>query len=652
MHLTKVFPLLCAIAAGGPAQDTGKIHPYLQERLEEAEPGTRVPVYFVLGDRLGYEHWFPRVHRLPLAERRALVIAELRDHAEQTQAEILQYLGEAEEEEEAVGLVSNWVGNLVQVRATPAVIRAVAARTGVESVWYDHAPPRADVEDGIAGPVRFPGSSAPGSLAIGPPTPGDGPLAVNAHKVWDLGFRGEGVVVMNADSGISVNQGDLVNRLWHNRGEIPGNGLDDDNNGFIDDVHGWNFEAGDGVLNDGGGHGTQVAACIVGDGSCSGTVVGVAPDARVMSARLVGETDQWAAVQYALLMGADILTSSHSYKLWFNPPPNYRMHREVGEISLAAGLIRVNSISNDGRDCDTNLQNSKPFNIAAPGNLPPPYLDPNQILAGKLGGVLGVGAWNWHSDSLATSSPCGPSAWSLADLLVRRPDYDSASWKTQDHDDYLWDGGASQGLLKPDITGPSRVTTTAGIGPGCSPTVLGGTSAAAPVTAGCIALWKSANPSLTPEDVGMIVHQTARDRGEVPGKENNWGAGVIDAFAGLKRALCVHRVNGETVWELEHRVGQNISLQVDGLPSRLAAIAVSLERKTVNFGPLDVGIGSDGVIIWLGFTDQAGNGGGPPLPVAPDALGLKVYTQAFIADFAGVTGEILPSNVIGILLTL
>ena len=184
MHLTKVFPLLCAISAGGPAQDApaGKIHPFLLERLDEAEPGARVPVYFVLGDRLGYEHWFPRVHRMPLAERRALVIAELRDHAEETQAEILHYLGEAEEEGEAEGLVSNWVGNLVQVRATPTAIRAAAARTDVESVWYDHAPPRSDVEDGVAGPVGFPGSLAPessasGSLAKGSPKAGDGPLA-------------------------------------------------------------------------------------------------------------------------------------------------------------------------------------------------------------------------------------------------------------------------------------------------------------------------------------------------------------------------------------------------------------------------------------------------------------------------------------------
>ena len=169
MHLTKVLPLLCAIAAGGPAQDvpTGKIHPYLQERLEEAEAGTRVPVYFVLANRLEYEHWFPRVHRMSLAERRALVIAELRAHAEECQAEILQYLREAEEEEEAEGRFSNWVGNLVQVRATPGVIRAVAARTDVESVWFDHAPLRNEVEDGAAGPVL-----APAPLAEGPSSRG------------------------------------------------------------------------------------------------------------------------------------------------------------------------------------------------------------------------------------------------------------------------------------------------------------------------------------------------------------------------------------------------------------------------------------------------------------------------------------------------
>ena len=129
---------------------------------------------------------------------------------------------------------------------------------------------------------------------------------------------------------------------------------------------------------------------------------------------------------------------------------------------------------------------------------------------------------------------------------------------------------------------------------------------AADVAAGCIALWKAANPSLTPEDVGMIIHQTARDRGVVPGKENDWGAGIIDALAGLKRALSVHRVNGQSVWELEHRVGEQIELRLDGVPSTMGAIAVGFERKTVDFGAIQVGIGSTVLTVWLGLIDAAG----------------------------------------------
>jgi hypothetical protein len=369
-----------------------------------------------------------------------------------------------------------------------------------------------------------------------------------------------------------------------------------------------------------------------------------------MSSLLDTEASQWNAVQYALDMGADIFTSSHSYKLWFNPPPNYKMHREIGEMSLAAGLIRTNSTSNEGGECDTGSASSRPANIAAPGNLPPPYLDPNQTLRGGLGGVIGVGAWDWRNDRLEPLSPCGPFAWDLADILVRRSDYNQRFWDPMLHNDYPWNGGSQQGLLKPDISGPGNIRTTQGQGMVCDTAILPGTSAATPVVAGCIALWKQANPSLTPEDVGMIIHQTAWDRGTVPGKENGWGAGIVEAMAGLKRALCVHRVNGESAWEVEQRVGFQIDMRVDGVPSAMAAIAVGFERKTVNFGSVNVGIGSTVFTAWLGRLGTSGEGG-VILPVSSAALGLTIYTQGFVDDLNGATGEILASNVVGVLIT-
>jgi subtilisin family serine protease len=626
--------VLCG-AALLPAQDRPwafKLRPLVQVKMQRAKPRDLLPVYFVIGDRLGYHHWFPRVESLDVDQRRALVVRELMAHARKTQARVLAQLRAEHDAGEAHAPSGSWLGNFVQVHATAAAIDRVAALDEVWDVWYDEAPPLAHVEDALPAPV---------SAGI---LPGNGPAAVRADRVWALGIFGNGVTVMNADSGINVQHAALQNNLWTNPGEIAGNGIDDDGNGFIDDVHGWNFAAHSSNLDDFGSHGTQTAGVLVGDGAC-GPYVGIAPLGYVMTGVLSDETSQWQAIQYAILMGAHVQTSSHSYKNDFVPPPNYEMHRDIAELSLAAGLIRTNSTSNNGAQCEGLPTIARPFNIAAPGNVPPPYLDPNQLLVGRKGGVIGVGAHNLFG-LLDPQSPCGPSAWNLSDLLAVVPTYPLANWDPND-DDYPWLGGAQMALLKPDVVAPTGTTTTVGGGPTCALGAFGGTSNATPIVAGCIMLWKSANMSLTPEDVAMIIHQTSVDAGSVPGKENTWGAGRIDAYAGLERALCVHRINGEPAWEVMHQGGRTLTFEIDGSPNRPALIAVGLERKTFAFGPIVSGIGATLFPVFVGSTGPTGSVQ-VDLAVAPVPQPFTVYSQVFLDDTQGPTKRVLTSNVIGI----
>lgn len=644
---------LCPAAAQAP----GKLHPYLAARIDAATADEKLPVYFVIGDRLGYDHWFPRVFGMPLAERRAVVVRELREHAHRTQRDLLEYLAAEVEAGNAGGVRGNWLGNFVRAEATPLAILTAADHESVEAVWFDHVPPLAAVEDGRAVPAPAPAAgagvppAAQTALPLGPRVPGNGPQAVSADRVWTLGIEGRGVVVMNADSGIDTSPGfhsDLAARVWQNPGEIPGNLVDDDLNGFVDDVNGWNFANDDDNLNDGGGHGSNTAGCIVADGTCDGTTYGMAPLAQVMTGRLGGESSQWDAVQYAIAMGADLQTSSHSYKAYFNPPPNYRMHRDVGVNSLAAGLIRTNSTSNDGSACGSGTNAArKPFNISAPGNLPPPYLDPNQLLRGQLGGVVGVAAWNFGSDVLMSYSPCGPFAWNLADLQVNVPGYPAANWGPT-HDDYPWTGGTRQGLLKPDISSPTGTRTTSSSP--CSHLTFSGTSNATPNVIGVMALWKSANPSLTPEDAAMIVHQSARDRGAVPGKENDWGAGVVDAHAGVRMALCVHRVDGRSAYTVEHSAaGPAMHVAVDTVPNSFAAAIVGFSRAPVALGPVTIGVGPTFGTLFAGFSGPGGDLA-TSIPIGPWLVGLTFYTQGLVWDQV-FTNEVLASNVIGTTIT-
>ncbi len=629
-----------------------RIQPWLQLQLDRADATTMLPVYVVLAERLQRSHWFPRVLGMSLAVRRRTVTTELRAHAERSQAELLALLARATLAGDATAARSNWLGNFVQIRATPAVIAAAASLPGIESVWADVDPEPAAVADGHAN-AALPAEVVPFQPTIdlvAPPipAPGDGPVATRAAIAWFYGALGQGIVIANLDGGMTAHR-DLDGRRWTNPGEIASNGIDDDGNGFVDDVHGWAFDTNTAGFDDGGGHGTMTAGLLVGDGTCSGIATGQAPAAQIMTCRVLSETSHWNAVQYAVAMNADVQTSSFSYKAYFAPPPNYKLHRDVADASLAAGLIRLNSTGNDGAFCAVPTHAARlPCNIAAPACVPSPYRAPEQPGTGATSGVIAVGAWDLAAATLDPDSPCGPFAWDLADLRNNVPSYPASAWDSLHHDDYPWHGGQSPALLKPDVLGPAHSTTTT-VGP-CGTIPFSGTSNATPCVAGTVAIWKSANPSLGPEDVALLLEQTAQDRGPTAGKENGYGAGFVDAERGLLRALCLLRVDGQAVWQLEHTLQNgHVAVAVDGAPNALCAVLVGTSRSPGGVGPLALGIGTTVGLLFYGVTD--GNGDlAQTVDVASNAAGQQFVAQAVLWDQT-FTQRVLDSNVIGLTFT-
>jgi hypothetical protein len=631
-------------AVAAPANAEPKLDSFLQDRMAAARGDELLPVWFALSDRLPDTHWFPRVQSLPLPQRRVTVVAELKAHAAASQQALRALLAESERAGHAREVRSNWVGNFVQCLATKAAIERAAALPSVAYAKFDGEPDRRAVEDGSVSESQLVSQVAAPTTATTLPAPGDGPMQTRAFVAWAYGFRGQGVVIANVDGGISQHN-DLDARRWMNQGEIPANGIDDDQNGFVDDVHGYAFDTSSSQLDDGGGHGTMTAGLLVGDGSCSGIAHGQAPAAQLMTCRTLSETSQWNAIQYAIAMGADVQTSSFSYKANFAPPPDYRMHRDVAAASLAAGLIRVNSSGNDGAfAADPSSALRVPCNIAAPACVPSPYLDPAQANGGR-GGVIAVGAFRVAQNAIDPVSPSGPFAWSLADVQQNVPAYPAAQWDLVRHEDYPWQNGAQSGLMKPDVLGPTGTTTTSGSP--CRTTVFSGTSNAAPCVAGVIALWKSANPSITPEDAAMLLHQTSLDLGFVPGKENRFGAGLVDAERGLRRALCVHRINHDPAYRASHPIGSGpVRLDLDGVPNSLAVFAVAAQRMAQPIGSLQLGIGPIVDIVAFGVTDP--NGDMTALaPIGPWLQGLTVATQAVLLDQTH-TNSLLESNVVEI----
>jgi subtilisin family serine protease len=113
---------------------------------------------------------------------------------------------------------------------------------------------------------------------------GGGPGAdIDAEQAWDITKGDHSVVVGVVDEGIDINHQDLQSNIWTNAGEIAGNGIDDDGNGYVDDVHGWDFFHNDASVYDGtpsesgieatDAHGTHVAGII---GAAGNNGVGIA----------------------------------------------------------------------------------------------------------------------------------------------------------------------------------------------------------------------------------------------------------------------------------------------------------------------------------------------------------------------------------------
>lgn len=138
---------------------------------------------------------------------------------------------------------------------------------------------------------------------------------VNAPEVWAQGYTGQGVVVAVVDTGVDYTHPDLANNIWVNSGEIADNGIDDDGNGYIDDVRGWNFVDNNSNPMDLNGHGTHVSGTIAAENNDFG-VTGVAYNSTIMPVRVLssdgdGERGNIASgIRYAVDNGANVINLS------------------------------------------------------------------------------------------------------------------------------------------------------------------------------------------------------------------------------------------------------------------------------------------------------------------------------------------------------
>lgn len=244
---------------------------------------------------------------------------------------------------------------------------------------------------------------------------------IDAPEAWEISTGSTNVIIAVIDSGMAYDHPDLSSNLWTNPGEIPGNGVDDDGNGLIDDVHGWDFSMNDNdpmdpvaltarhqlqpALNP--GHGTHVAGTIAARGNNGTGVTGVMWTAGLMALKAGGVgglplSAIVSAIHYAVTNGARVINAS------FTGPCSLAQYDAVS-AAHTAGVLFVAAAGNE--ESDNDQVPSFPANFSAPSEC-------GGSQKAALPNVIAVAATD-QNDELASFSNFGSTTVQVAAPGVR-----------------------------------------------------------------------------------------------------------------------------------------------------------------------------------------------------------------------------------------
>jgi subtilisin family serine protease len=281
---------------------------------------------------------------------------------------------------------------------------------------------------------------------------------IDATEAWDT-VTGAGVVVAIIDTGTDWDHPDLAANIWTNPGEIAGNGQDDDGNGYIDDVHGWDFYDSDSNPDDVDGHGSHTAGTVGAVGNNGIGVAGVAWSCEMVPLRFLGPqggftSDAISAVEYCTTNGIRISNNS-----WGGGGFSSALNNAIA-ASKSIGHVFVAAAGNDGTNNDSTP------------HYPSNYSQDN---------IISVAATD-NRDGIAEEATWG-SNYGATTVDIGAPGVNIAS--TWSAGGYVWSGG---------------------------------TSMATPHVAGVAVLLLGQNPGWTYSQIIDRIYNTARPLSELAGK--------------------------------------------------------------------------------------------------------------------------------------
>lgn len=339
---------------------------------------------------------------------------------------------------------------------------------------------------------------------------------IRMKDAWDFAKGSEDIIVGFVDSGVKTDHADLEGRIWVNTEEVPNDGRDNDNNGFIDDEFGWNTYSNDADVEDRIAHGTQINGIV---GAVPNNILGFAGmdwNCKLMNVRGVDNTGRgllawWSqGIYYLVDNGADVINMSLQSTF------GSRVLEEAVDYAQENGVLIVSATGNFNRNA-----------ISYPA---------------KYESVLAVGATD-HADQRALWSGVGSNGSNFGEGI-----------------DVVAPGKAIYGLTHTN----DFITTY----------VTAGTSQATPQVSALASLMLSMNPALSPDSITSIITHNADDMVgpelyDKAGWDQYFGHGRINAYKTLKSmsmAMSTQEVASEIsthfkVWPTQ--VESTLNVQVD-----------------------------------------------------------------------------------------
>ncbi|MEM9220463.1 MAG: S8 family serine peptidase [Cyanobacteria bacterium P01_F01_bin.150] len=412
---------------------------------------------------------------------------------------------------------------------------------------------------------------------------------IDAPEAWSLADDtaiDANVVVGVIDTGVDYSHPDLVSNMWTNPGETPGDGIDNDGNGYIDDYYGYDFVNDDGDPFDENGHGTHVAGTIAASSNNGLGVVGVAPNAQIMALKFLDAYgsgtlfDAIQAIDYAVAMGADLTNNS-----WGGDVFSQALNDAIATAEKAEQLF-----------------------VAAAGN-------------------------NYgHNDTF----PIYPASYDLDNIIA------VAATDNTDQLSFF----SNHGATSVDLAAPgSAIHSTF---PGEKYATLSGTSMAAPHVSGAAALLLAIDPSLTPGQIKSLLLETSdpldalKNITASDGRLNVANAvGAVLNLGGITGSTW-HDVNNDGIWDINESSLQDWTIYLDinqnGSLDPDEPVTITDDTGHYGFNLLEPGTYTVTVMPQSGWTPTFPNTGSYTLNIQAGEIASNIDFGSVLTNPATLTG--------------